>query len=216
MKRRRGTIREALLLLLTGMLINIVVATSISQLSLPRWLQLLTSPQTEQEGQLRWPMPVPEHWPASPSGATHQTITGYRYVSCTTMSWWDSDGFYTVFRVVRVQTGWPAPALERLEAFEHREHTAAYPSWPWPEPVTGWFRGGIPVASYRFPIRPIFPGFALNTLLYTALAATLWYTPGFIRRARRRRRNACQSCGYPRAGLPRSASCPECGGGSEG
>lgn len=42
-------------------------------------------------------------------------------------------------------------------------------------------------------------------------ARAYWYTAFHWRRDRRRARNACPSCGYPREGLESAAACPECG-----
>jgi hypothetical protein len=61
------------------------------------------------------------------------------------------------------------------------------------------------------PFRPIWTGFALNTLFYAAIAWGLWQVPLAIRRRRRRRLNRCVKCGYDRAGLAGDAACPECG-----
>lgn len=61
------------------------------------------------------------------------------------------------------------------------------------------------------PVSIMWPGFALNTLFYAAIAWGLWQVPLAIRRRGRRRRNRCVSCGYDRAGLGIGAACPECG-----
>lgn len=74
-----------------------------------------------------------------------------------------------------------------------------------PNPNT--FVGRSPLV--RLPLRPLFPGFLLNSALFGVLGLTLWYTPTIIRRIRRGR-NACSSCGYDLSGLT-ADRCPECG-----
>lgn len=64
------------------------------------------------------------------------------------------------------------------------------------------------------PLRPIWPGLIINTLFYAALSWSLWLIPLPLRRARRRRRNLCLRCGYPRAGIAAEVACPECGASS--
>ncbi len=60
-----------------------------------------------------------------------------------------------------------------------------------------------------FPYRPIWPGFALNTLFYAALLWLLFLlAPRQIRRHVRVRRGLCPACGYP---VGESAVCSECG-----
>ncbi len=60
------------------------------------------------------------------------------------------------------------------------------------------------------PLRPIWPGFAINTAFY---AATLWLPirgPFALRRHIRRKRGLCVACGYDLRGNL-LAGCPECG-----
>lgn len=60
------------------------------------------------------------------------------------------------------------------------------------------------------PYRPLWVGFAVNTMLYSAL----WALPvcaGPIRRAWRLRQGRCIVCNYDRRGLAAGARCPECG-----
>ncbi len=66
-----------------------------------------------------------------------------------------------------------------------------------------------------FAMCPVWPGFALNTLFYAALAWGLWLggwqLPLAIRRRRRRRKGLCVRCGYDRKGIGDGVVCPECG-----
>jgi hypothetical protein len=66
--------------------------------------------------------------------------------------------------------------------------------------------------SGNLPCKPIWPGFAINTIFYAAIVWGLFAVPGFIKRRRRIKRGLCQSCGYD---LRRSLNtiCAECGKG---
>jgi hypothetical protein len=50
--------------------------------------------------------------------------------------------------------------------------------------------------NYVLPLRPIWPGFAVNTLLYAALLWLFFRAPFDLRRHRRRKRGYCLKCGY--------------------
>lgn len=111
--------------------------------------------------------------------------------------------------------GWPMRAL----VCESDEGT--------PEPVTKLAiapptRGGFSLPYHvirdgatiflprALPYRPLWLGFAVNTVLYSAL----WMPAlcaGVIRRAWRLRHGRCLACGYDRRGLAAGARCPECG-----
>jgi hypothetical protein len=60
------------------------------------------------------------------------------------------------------------------------------------------------------PLRPIWPGFAINTIFYAAVLWVLFAVPVKVRRWRRIKRGLCAACGYS---LHQSLSdkCPECG-----
>lgn len=80
-------------------------------------------------------------------------------------------------------------------------------------------RGGITVSSRNrngridfrcIPLRPIWPGLALDTALYAALWAVPLTIVPFIRGAVRARRGLCRHCGYDLLG-DLEGGCPECG-----
>ena len=60
------------------------------------------------------------------------------------------------------------------------------------------------------PLRPLWPGFAVNTLFYTAVLWLPLCGPFVLRRQIRRRRGRCIRCGYDLRG-DLDAGCPECG-----
>jgi hypothetical protein len=77
------------------------------------------------------------------------------------------------------------------------------------------FRWLCPRSPHRInalPAIPIWPGFALDTAFYAAIAFTLWSAPTAIveGRHRRRARGRCPACGYDLKGST-SIVCPECG-----
>ncbi len=81
-------------------------------------------------------------------------------------------------------------------------------------PMEQWHRSAVVVvgrgttASRVLPLRPIWPGFAVNTLFY---AAILWLAipgPFALRRFLRVRRGLCPKCAYPMGEAP---VCTKCG-----
>jgi hypothetical protein len=61
------------------------------------------------------------------------------------------------------------------------------------------------------PLRPIWPGFAINTMFYAAILWLLFaalHPGGFVRRRIRARRGQCPACAYP---VGASNVCTECG-----
>ncbi len=106
----------------------------------------------------------------------------------------------------RVQAGWPALALRGYQIIEVDQ------LW---SPVMGNYRGPeyrwmhVLMVSVRrppvlLPLRPNWPGFAVNTLFYAAL---LWL-PFVVWRWVRVRRGFCPKCAYP---MGESSVCSECG-----
>ena len=62
------------------------------------------------------------------------------------------------------------------------------------------------------PVRPLWPGFAINTIFYAAILWMVFFIPGMVKRTLRRRRGLCSACAYDLRGRgANSQICPECG-----
>lgn len=106
--------------------------------------------------------------------------------------------------VVRLEIGWPFRCLYGVVAGENGEWASE--SWlvelPARRTVFGYAR------APELPLRPIWPGWIVNTVLY---AAILWLLIGglsVLRGLFRVTRGQCPSCGYPTG---ESVVCTECG-----
>ena len=62
--------------------------------------------------------------------------------------------------------------------------------------------------GWWIPGRPVWSGFAINTIFYAAILWLLFFTPGAVRRTIRRKRGLCPACAYP---IGTSPVCTECG-----
>lgn len=119
-----------------------------------------------------------------------------------------------------VWAGWPARSLmgEKIVAMAGE---VGKPStvvgiryeWAWGACATG----GSSYLDWKprmLPLRPMWPGFAINTLLYALIAWLLirgrFVARHYSRREIRRRRGRCLKCGYDLRG-EYDAGCPECG-----
>ncbi len=119
------------------------------------------------------------------------------------------------------RAGWP------LASMEGREHNPLSPgtipigtpsySAALPLPIKATLHiplvgGGTTTSPYVrvLPLLPVWPGFAINTLVYALAAMIVAGLLCLVRRGLRRMRGRCLSCGYD---LRRdySTGCPECG-----
>ena len=110
-------------------------------------------------------------------------------------------------RLVVVCVGWPAHSMRDLVVHPRAHRTASH--------QCGWRVAKAIASDLYLPLRPIWPGFAVNTVFYAAVLWFLWMTPFAVRRwwgGRRIRRGLCPKCGYDLRGSPPHAdACPECG-----
>jgi hypothetical protein len=67
---------------------------------------------------------------------------------------------------------------------------------------------GVPLAGVRVPVKPLWAGLALDTLLWGAAWGLPFVASSALRRRNRERRGACIACGY---GTGSKGPCPECG-----
>ncbi len=67
---------------------------------------------------------------------------------------------------------------------------------------------GLMALPRPVPLRPVWLGFALNTVVYSAVLCVIVRAPAVLRRFIRRKRGLCPACAYP---MGDSTICTECG-----
>ena len=213
MKRRVVVI---LVLLLAGAVVNVGVAWGCTALTgfpgWPRSVKIIDAAQ--------WPRKVPDHWPEQPQmmGGRVFGWSMYRFVAATAEErngeMWTTAQFWLFIWSV----GWPCRALQWEIWIDQvlPENSLRFDG----QPQHTWWLSGIVLRSANFgfgarslgykrlPIRPVWPGFAFNTLFYAAVLWLLIPGPFALRRLIRRRRGLCPGCGYP---VGESDVCSECG-----
>ena len=100
--------------------------------------------------------------------------------------------------LIWVNAGWPLHALNAQYGVNGRANMRT---------TSASF---VQLASRRFPVRPLWPGFAINTVFYGGVLWLLFAVPFVLRRWRRIRRGLCPKCAYDLRGTA-SVACPGCG-----
>jgi hypothetical protein len=125
-------------------------------------------------------------------------------------------GGMTSYDMVETQAGWPMRCATRshLNYDELRPWKAVLkpPALSW---HGGWNAIDRSHAIYTtvavpvwVPLKPLWPGLAVNTLVYAGAAVACVEGLRMIRSLIRRRQGKCQACGYP---MGHAAVCTECG-----
>lgn len=106
------------------------------------------------------------------------------------------------------EVGWPMKALTCAVHWETQIRN---------ENIIYHVEGGLQLPRDKnfqpraLPLVPVWPGFAVNLVLYAATWLAVFHLARGLRRWRRVRGNRCIHCGYLRTGLPSDSRCPECG-----
>ncbi len=186
-----------LLLLLAGAIVNVGVAWSCAYW----WCQIIaiSSPMGHRSAQLSptpWRVTVPADWPQRPNRESASGSAWYAFVDQISVVEGHNTYFLSEFRF-----GFPAKSLSCYELSSGRPSTPWSPSWSFAMELA-------PGGSYPLPTRPLWLGFAANTVFYATLLALLMRGPFALRRFLRVRRGLCPKCAYP---MGESSICSECG-----
>ena len=126
--------------------------------------------------------------------------------------------------VLHSAAGWPFAVFDGAAVLDHDvEPYPALETWwcllvPFGRTYEWWPAGpesAIEVqltSGYQIvvPLRPIWPGFAINTIFYAVILCLLAFGPFAVRRFVRNKHGRCIKCGYD-LGHADHRACPECG-----
>ncbi len=199
MRRRLLTVT---VFLLAGAVVNVAVAWGCALWSpmepvtdpgrfgpLPR---IRPATSFEQRRLVEYGVQVPKNW--APPFESVGSGFGTKVTSFTSGDW--KGPHVQVFAA-----GWPLRALSAMNRIMGGMSSGPRPGIPL-----------VPVGKNRglgvLPLRPDWPGFAVNTIFYATLLWLLICGPFVLRRFIRVKRGHCVKCGYPRG---ESAVCSECG-----
>ncbi len=180
--------------LLLGAVVNVAVAWGCAV-----WSPVDITPGSSESELVKWPGPVPEGWPP--------------------LDWWQRESGFGVdidyLAAVDMSIGAYAKAIYD-RGWPYRSLRAEWKGVLTSTVNVGEWRGGLnlpwrrPGDELPLPLKPLWPGFAINTIFYAAILWLLIPGPCALRRLVRRRRGLCPACGYD-LGHAEHDTCPECG-----
>lgn len=181
-----------LLFLLLGAIINVAVAWGFG-ITAEFHRENVTAKDSDDAHRL-WRRLAPAHWPDVPSETYVVRDTGVLKV-----------GMYhpvdrteeTVYRFDWYKSGWPAYSMQGRKIIQF-------------DPAGGFVRGRSVLLFFDAPVNllPRWPGFATNTVFYSAILWLIFAGPFELRRWSRNKRGLCPKCAYP---IGTSHICTECG-----
>ncbi len=199
MKRRLIIIAVFLLL---GAVVNVAVAWGCAV-----WAPPAPGVDTSQRlaNGSHWPRRVPDAWPLPRFGGTAHSF-GSTVIIMGGNAGRGSDLYWQGL----FQFGQPCRSLE-MEIDDVIRSPNAKRTTTWISaggPMPSALRPRNRVTQFRIPLRPLWAGFAINTIFYAALLWVLIPGAFALRRFLRLRRGLCPKCAYPMGG---SSVCTECG-----
>jgi hypothetical protein len=192
----------ALLFLTGGAIVNVAVAWGFSLRGYQpgtgkTWL-------ADDASKAWWHKNSPPGFPESPTTMYESHGFGRWSVTLYETEQLDSD---TRFIASRIAQGWPTTSMawtgwmDLVRRTDQRRSVFEWSGWPC---TLG--------TSWKLPLSPLWPGFAINSIFYAALLWALWITSGKVRRLIRMRRSQCPACGHIIAsGTCANGLCSECG-----
>ncbi len=199
MKRR---LLIAAIFLLAGAVVNVAVAWVVVSHLQPRVSHVVSTAQPA-EKQADWWMREPlDFWLRHVTKIEEFGWTQTRFISVRQAGWFQGEWTGQTF-VYIYDAGLPVRCLSGTrrgvrKAGRRREVQEIRWLWRYPEAHQPSF----------FPLRPVWPGFAVNTFFYATFLWLLICGPLALRRFIRVRRGLCPACAYPRG---ESNVCSECG-----
>ena len=197
---RRWALRICVFLLL-GAIVNVAVAWGFS---LRSWQSGLGQEWLADDASIEWwRQNAPPGFPPLPVTMYESQSLGYRGLMLYETEGLDAGCEFLGFRTGH---GWPLVSLEwtswinrQLRTVENR-YMIEWDRWP-----------SAKGTSRKIPLRPLWSGFALNTVFYAFLISLMFAALIGVRRRRRIRRGLCPKCAYDLRGTRGATACPECG-----
>jgi hypothetical protein len=192
--------RRAIHSVFAGLFLTVAVA----------WLAVLCTilKPTGDLPQQSWPPGAPQGWPEP------TRYCGFAGIGLRQVRLWESSSLHpqsgSAYMADTFIAGWPWGALQATRF----ERYPAVPNEPPARPTASlWHEGVLELpkrsgqGQRRLPIKPAFPGLALDLVTFGAATWMLLCFASIARRKLRSRKGLCPHCAYPLSG----ATCPECG-----
>ena len=203
MKRR---IFKLALLLLLGAIVNVAVAWGCASILKPKNISHVSTSREECITQ------IANYFDILPDGSVYNGHTNRALSFKLQYASRQANADYIDYIiVVRIKSGWPLLSQVGEWIFQvNNNGSSSRFATALMNPWVGDFQQEINFIPYR----PLWPGFAINTIIYATILWLLTLGPFTARRMIRSKRGRCIKCGYDLRGNIENG-CPECGWGRE-